>query len=209
MLTHYEFTNAVMRGIQRANRLTVEWSAGEVTAQDQGAEYLLTVEIARELRRVQVNKHGSGFVLLEARPQRILECSSSKRGRPERALRLGGRIDVALFDQFYDPIGLVEVKRISGDGAGLAKDAARLAAIMRRIGRTAGGTIRYGALATIRIVEEKDINKVASNIIARLQGKMSDFKIRMMEPTFSRCKTNDGERWCSHALCFTLHSATT
>jgi hypothetical protein len=201
MLTHAEFTTAVMQGTQKANSLAVAWSGGDVTAQDQGAEYLLTVEIARELWRAQVRKDGSGFVLLEVRPETILQSGPTKRGRLEHALRHGGRIDVALFDQHDSPIGLVEVKRISGDVAGLSKDAARIAAMMRRM-----STLRYGALATIRVVKDKDISSITKKIETRLQAKLNSFVIHTAVSTSSACKLSDKQKWYSHALCFTLHN---
>jgi hypothetical protein len=201
MLTHTEFTAAVMRGAQKANSLAVAWSGGDITAQDQGAEYLLTVEIARELWRAQVKKDRSGYVRLEMRPGDVLKDGPSKRGKLERALRHGGRIDVVLFDPNYKPIGLVEVKLKSSDAAGLSKDAARISAMMRRMSK-----LRYGALATIRVAKNKDISLVTKKIKARLQAELNDFVVRMMVLTSPACKLSDNHKWYSHALCFTLHN---
>ena len=205
MLTHSEFSKAVMRGVQRANQHAVNWSGGDVCAQDQGAEYLLTVEVGRELQKAQNRGGAKGYVLLEAKARELLRNGPSKRGRAASAIRAGGRIDVTVFDGQYRPIGLVEVKRLSADGGGLAKDAARVAAILRRMGKRANGTVRHAALATLRVVEADDISVVANRIGRRIQSALPGFRVRALT-TKAKCKLIDDDRtWYSHALCFTIH----
>jgi hypothetical protein len=204
MLTYAEFTGAVMQGVQKANELAIKWS-GEC-AQDQGAEYLLTVEIGRELRRAEVKKNHGGFVLLEARTRDVLDYAPVRPGRPERGLRIGGRIDVTLLDGNRRPIGLVEVKRFSGDIAGLLRDSRRLAAIMRRLGQRVGGTIRYTAMAALRVTKESDIQAIMDRTKDHVNERLSHFELRAVTTRKNCTFSDENQNWYSHALCFTLHA---
>jgi hypothetical protein len=193
-----------MLGIQTGNKLSVQWS-GNRTVQDQGSEYLLTVEIARSLFRAQTKKDGGGFVYLEASPLEVLENSEVKRGRLPSDLRPYGRIDVVLCDKKARPTALIEVKRYIGS---IAADARRIAAILRRCDRANGGTIRYGAIAAITVLQHNEFSKVNARvrqICGRLQDELTDCEFRVENPSRIRNVLRNGEVWYSYAICLTMH----
>lgn len=192
-----------MRGIQNANGLAVLWSGGERTIADQGTEYLLTVEIARALFKAQRKKNG-GFAFLEEYPDFILRNAEKKRGRLPSDLRMFGRIDIVLSDKTRNPRVILEVKK---DVGSISSDARRIAQILRRFDRAAGGTIRYGVIAVIRVLEYRNIERAMARVrkvCGRLQEEITDFEFRIEEPSRVRCSLPDGVLYI-FAFCLTMH----
>jgi hypothetical protein len=203
MLTYSEFVLAVQKGVQRGNSLCVNWSQDR-TVQDQGGEYLLTVEIARSLFTAQKKKDGGGSVFLEVRPTEILKYGPVKRGRPEKALRHMGRVDIVLCDKRVRPIAVVEVKRFIG---GIAGDLKRLGAILNKCNRRVGGTVRYGCVAAITVVERDNLPAEYTRLqtrVTRLQKHIDSYELHLEQPSRIRHDLQKEGRWYSYALCVTL-----
>jgi len=148
---------------------------------------MLTVEIARSLYNLQIKKDGVGSVLLEAYPTEILEFARKKRGRPQKALRHLGRIDVAVFDKKMRPVAIVEVKRSLG---AVVSDVQRIAEILNRCDRRSGGTLRHGCIAAIKIVDRKKTLDVIPNRINKqvqtIQSKIKNYSLKLARPIRNR-----------------------
>jgi hypothetical protein len=147
MLASTELSDGVKKGIQNADKLLKLWRHRRLS--DRGAEYMLTVEIARVLYKSQ-KKH-CGYVDIEESPKAVLEeYEISPEGLPED-LRYNGLIDVVIRDKKQKPRILIEVKKHYKD---IKADVTCIARLLHLI---PPADVRYGAIAFVRNLRRNEV----------------------------------------------------
>lgn len=103
-----EVAKCVLDGLENAHKEYFEWSDGEYIWS--APEYLLTVNIAKELKKSKEVK----YLTLEDNVEYILENANVEcKGEIHKALRKDGRFDIVLWGSDKEPtppIAIVEVK---------------------------------------------------------------------------------------------------
>lgn len=145
MLTIQESLEAIIQGVHEANNEYLKMSGGWCV-QDSGVESLISSSIARSLFIYGQNKDNGCFVTLET-DYRLLR--QARPGRIPRLLRNGQRADVVYWHKKDYPIGVIEVKRHFQFSA-FMDDISRTRRLLLDYGSRAGGTLRWGALGSLR-----------------------------------------------------------
>lgn len=160
---------ALHRGMGNAVRDFHAWTAGG-SIEDWGVESLLTASCASALAKAASKTPSGPLLTIEQTFVDLIEYSQRQPGvgRPSKAAtsikdKPGGRVDIVIWNRGNTPRAVVEIKRSDGV-AGLRADAERVAAFISVAGRLYGGSIRYGALATLIHASKKG---------TRLQDKIS------------------------------------
>ncbi|SFO99525.1 hypothetical protein [Hydrogenimonas thermophila] len=104
-VTQNEILNSCLRGIKNSFNEYLKWSGDEFLWR--APEYLLTVNIAKELSKINKTK----FITLEDNVKEILNNADAKiKGYLGQKLRADGRSDIVLWWANGTPRGIIEVK---------------------------------------------------------------------------------------------------
>lgn len=141
-ISEENFTKAVLNGVRHSMVTYEKWSGGW-TVWYSGVESFVASEVARAIYR-----HGGLQVSMETSPIDISEESggSRKRGRTEKALRRGGRVDVVVWTAKGEPIAAVEVKRSIRESI-VDADTRRILSLLERHDKHRRGHLKFGAIA--------------------------------------------------------------
>lgn len=191
--------SAIQVGMGQAVREFEQWTDGESLA-EWGVEALLTANCARSISRASRRVGGRAAVTLEQSFGSLLDWSARRHrpGRPpEGARRLiekaACRVDLVIWNGNNTPRAVVEVKR-SDTVAGLVADAERLTDFVRYAGRSYGGSVRYGLLATVfqhpATSSAADRNRKLKRRIEALRTVARDqgFRLKVHGPTAVRLR---------------------
>ena len=145
--------DSLLQGMQEAQKNYFEMSNGWWLCS--GAEYFLTSNLATHLHFTD--------------PQRVfctveesLQSFSFGRGRRNHALRMGGRADIAVWDGFENPIGIVEVK--------VQKSVSTCGEDLDRLTTFASKTLGLAAFVYYRSFSEPTPDRVAAMANRRLDS---------------------------------------
>ena len=126
-ITYDEILNACIDGIQKSFNEYYEWSGGEWLWN--APEYLLTVNIAKELNKIDKPK----FITLEDNIRKTLKNAHIKtRGPLKKDIRPDGKSDIILWWGKRTPRGIIEVKNAVWGLAYIQKDINRVLGILEK-----------------------------------------------------------------------------
>jgi len=106
----------------------------------ESTEYLLTVNIAKELNKIK----GSKFVTLENNVREILKNANAKiRGKLKEDMRPDGRCDIVFWWGRGDVRGIIEVKHVVHNYKKIEKDVVRIINMLKKDSNMEFGMISF------------------------------------------------------------------
>jgi len=164
-ITQKEILEACIKGIRKSFFEYYEWSGGEWL--DNAPEYLLTVNIAKELAKIKKGK----YITLEDNVKEILKSAEAKlKGRHSKGVRISGRSDIILWRANGYPRGIIEVKNAISGFTDIEKDVERIKEILKKSSR-----LEFG-IVTFYISDFSDYGtKYLENKIEKITGQINDY----------------------------------
>ena len=139
-----EVRNAILSGVQAANRRYERWSRGGWIS-DSGVEGHVVSTIGKKLDGLI---SGQGSIEMEMPFGAIQRWSAAerRRGRPRFTMNPRNRADIVILTKRWRPVFVIEVKR-RWDKKECLKDLARIRDLTLKCGRQNDGTLKGGFLA--------------------------------------------------------------
>ena len=146
MVDRREIRNAILDGVQVANRRYENWSRGGWLS-DSGVEGHVVSTIAEKLYRPV---SGKGSIAMEMSFGSIRKWSEARnpQGRPRKNLKARNRADIVVLTEEWRPACVIEVKRVWHEENCL-KDLRRIRDLILRCGRHKNGLLHSGFLALL------------------------------------------------------------
>lgn len=120
-LSIQQIEEAVVQGIQCAQKKYLEWSNGDSLYY--APEYFITMNIAEQI----IGLEGPKFVTLEYNAKYTLEDAGALgRGRLSNDLRANGRVDIVVWYGKEKPRAVIEIKKFAYDTQNYEKDIHRI-----------------------------------------------------------------------------------
>ena len=214
-ITKGGIVEAIQEGTSVANARYESWSNGSWIT-DAGIEGLMVTYIAEAVSKRQEDYESLN---LEVSFVEIRESSNAKvaRGRKHKTLSGRNRADIVLFNRFYRPTCVIEVKRL-WNADQCWKDLERIRDLIHTCSHRREGTLRRGFM-TMMIAKEATKTKSADLRIEEQSNKIMelidiDFKSRGQDIRFYMGQTEGtGEQfeelygdWKSASFCIELAS---
>ncbi len=137
-----ETAKTIIKGIKSAQR---EYEKMSKCWLDHGAEYLITVSVARTLWE----KFGDGTVMVEGSSDEMRKDAGAKKGRPPKSVK-GKRYDIVLYFKNGDPRAVIEIKGWQNYKQLLWNDVERIMNALKT------SKVRFGALGYYFSAEDGD-----------------------------------------------------
>jgi len=126
-ITYDEILDSCIKGIKTSFNEYLEWSEGEWLWN--APEYLLTVNIAKSLWKINKNK----FITLEDSVKEIIKTAGAYTKEKEaKRIRAGGRSDIILWWAKGTPRGIIEVKNSVFNFNHIKDDLERIIGILKK-----------------------------------------------------------------------------
>lgn len=191
-----ETAKTIIKGIKSAQR---EYEKMSEYWLEEGAEYLITVSVARALWK----KFGDGTVMVEGSSDEMRKDAGAKKGRPPKSVK-GKRYDIVLYFKNGDPRAVIEIKGREDSRAGLLKDVKRIMDALK------ASKVRFGAVGFYYSAEDGDqksakdkIKYYVGNLDKEVQ-KMSNYGEKKWEVNLIKSTTCDAEECAWLAGCITI-----
>ena len=143
MVDRRAMRNAILDGVQVANRRYEKWSRGGWLS-DSGVEGHVVSTIAEKLHGPV---SGKGSIAMEMSFGSIRKWSRAKnpQGRPRKNLKARNRADIVVLSEEWRPVCVIEVKRVWHE-VNCLKDLGRIRDLILGCGRHKNGLLRSGFL---------------------------------------------------------------
>ena len=143
-ITKQQIIKSIHKGISNADIKYEKWTHGR-TVISAGVEGLMVASVAEAVNECQGEEESLD---LEYSFNKIEEESGaeSRRGRKMSTLKGGNRVDIVLFNSYYKPTCVIEIKR-TWSSEQCVKDLHRIRDLIRAYSRNRGGSLRRGFLA--------------------------------------------------------------
>ena len=126
-LTYEEILNSCIKGIKKSHKEYEEWNGWQWLWE--APEYLLTVNIAKEIAKVKKTK----YITLEDNIKETLKNANAKiKGALKKNIRANGRSDIVLWWGKETPRGIIEVKNGVDNIRDIKKDVDRIIGILEK-----------------------------------------------------------------------------
>jgi len=166
-ITYDEILNACLIGIEKSFNEYFEWSGDEWLWN--APEYLLTVNIAKELANIKKNK----FITLEDNVKETLKNAEAKiKGKISDKARPDGRSDIILWWANGYPRGIIEVKNDVFNFRRIKEDIDRILELLKK-----DSSIEFGITTFYidRYYETKDPEKEVENRINKIIQEIENY----------------------------------
>lgn len=167
MVRRTSIRDAILKGVQDANRQYEAWSRG-MWVTDTGVEGHVVSTVAGKLHPL-IN--GRGSIEMEVPFRTIQEWSGAgrPRGRPRLTMNPQNRADIVMFRSDWRPVCVIEVKRYWQDD-GCLRDLERVRDLLLACGRQGNGSLRMGFLTFLLVGWEGNGVTAERRLERRKQG---------------------------------------